>query len=163
MQNVMAEEASLREGASFRHTPDAYEPSLPLLDALSARWQVVPGRSTLTMPMPRAWTVEILSSPDHVAVHQALTRADGSRVSVALDAPCDGRAHRVTGSPVVDRVVYARLDSRSLIGVGEKGDEVTLKVTISASGSGQSLLMDYTTYQHGLPATRGIAVFARID
>lgn len=130
---------------------------------MSGTWHLVPDRSELTIPTPTHWTVRIMSSSEHVAVHQAVVRADGSRVAVTLDAPCDGRAHHVTGSPVVDRIVYARLDSRTLIGVGEKGDEVTLKVMMSASGGGRSMLMDYTTYQHGLPATRGIAVFARVE
>lgn len=153
----------MAEGATSQIPVTFLQQTPSSVDVLTGRWQLVPQRSVFTTPTPNAWTIEIVTSPEHIVVHQALTRADGSRVSVALDAPCDGRAHRVTGSPIVDEVVYARLDSRTLIGVGEKGSEVTLKVMLSASGGGRSLLMDYTTYQHGVPATRGIAVFSRVE
>lgn len=77
-----------------------------------------------------------------VRVRQDVVRQDLSTAVVTMDAPCDGRTHRVTGSPYVDVIVYARLDSHTILGVGERAHEVTLKKTLSLSADGQSLLME---------------------
>jgi hypothetical protein len=108
-------------------------------DPFTGEWTFNAERSDLSSPAPKKWLQQILATPDEVHVREEITNLDGSLRVVWVKAEFDGMDYPVTGSPVADVIAYTLLDDNNISGIAKKNDGFSLRETLSAAPSGETL------------------------
>jgi hypothetical protein len=103
-----------------------------------------------------------IDGPD-IRIRERISRSDGSRTIISVDARFDGNDHAVTGSPIVDTIIYQRSAPNRITATGKKAGVITLTETISTGPDGQGMTLIYVVYRGTHPVATGTAVFERWD
>jgi hypothetical protein len=94
-----------------------------------------------------------------IRIREHISRPDGSQTAVSIDAQFDGNDHPVTGSPIIDTIVYTRTAPNRIVATGKNNGIVTLTEVISAGPDGQGMMLIYVIYRGSQPVATGTAVF----
>jgi hypothetical protein len=132
-----------------------------LTDPFTGTWRFNSKLSKLSMPSPRSWVQEIVSTLGEIEVREDLVTANGSRSLVHLKAKLDGKDHPVEGSSAADTMAYTRTSSNSISGTGKKSGVLSLKETLTASPQDGTLTVNFLIYAGAEVVGKGTAVFEK--
>jgi hypothetical protein len=128
-------------------------------DLFSGKWKFNPWQSKLSTPLPRIWVQSIVASREEIVVWETIVRGDGSQTEVRVWARFDEAEYPISGLPIADFMVYKRINSHNLSGMGKRNGVVVLNETLSVDPAGRVLTLIYSFQSGASQVARGMAVF----
>ena len=94
-------------------------------------------------------------------MHEQIVRADGSAITLRVQARFDEKQYPVEGSLIVETIAYRRVDQHTISGTGMKQEETSMAETIVVSPDGNVLTQNFEVYRSGQQVAKGTAVFEK--
>ncbi len=131
-----------------------------MADPCTGTWKLSLLKSKLPWPAPKEMTTHIEADAHSIVIREDIVGPNGHRSSMTLNAKFDGRDCLVTGSPLVDGIIYLRVDRRTILGTLKRQGKSVLYETVVVSEDGRSFTGHYRAAGFDSPVI-GFAVHER--